>query len=201
MARLIWAVLQWPIAFTWHVYARLVRLTSKITVVGEIPTTAAIFVNWHRHQTFLIPHHGSHRRWMLVSPAPMLEPVARFCRLSGLQLIRGTSGDRGKQARAELCEIILAGGSITLAVDGPAGPAFQVKRGCADIALQTGAPIVPVCFRSIRGLTIGWRWDYTLLPVPFDHITIAYGRAIGGSTESELLENVRKELTALDPLL
>jgi len=198
MIQLVWGVLQWPIALAWHLYATVVSRTSTVTVDGQIPGTAAIFVNWHRHQTFLIPHHGSFRRFMLVSPAPALAPVARFCRLSGLRLIRGRSGDRGKQAREELCALILSGASATLAVDGPAGPVFQVKRGCVDIALRTQAPIIPVCFRSARGVTLHWRWDRMRLPVPFDRITVVYGTPITGSSESELLENVRRDLMALE---
>lgn len=198
IARVVWNILEWPIALGWHAYASLVRLTSTVTVSGAVPNGATIFVNWHRYQPFLIPHHGAHHRCMLVSPAPALAPVARFCLLSGLQLIRGASGDRGKPAREELVNHVLSGGSITIAVDGPAGPAFQVKRGCADIALRTHAPIVPVRFRSARGFTIPGRWDQTLLPVPFDHISIVYGAAVTGSEEAELLQRVAEGLAAIE---
>lgn len=197
ISRIIWHILEWPIALAWHAYAIVVRATSKVTVSGDVPVSPTIFVNWHRYQSFLIPHHGSYHRCMLVSPAPPLIPIARFCRLSGLRLIRGTSGDRGKQAREELAQHIRSGGSITLAVDGPAGPAFSVKRGCADIALATNAPIVPICFHSRRGLNLRWRWDQTLLAMPFDRITVVYGAPITGSDESEILEKVARGLAAI----
>ena len=113
-------------------------------------------------------------------------------------MIRGASGDRGQQAREELVEHVRRGGSVTLAVDGPAGPVFEPKRGCADIALRTGAPIVPVRFRCRRDRTLEWRWDKMLVPLPFDRITIVYGAPIAGSDEAELLENVAKGLAALE---
>jgi lysophospholipid acyltransferase (LPLAT)-like uncharacterized protein len=113
------------------------------------PDGPVIFVNWHRYQAFLIPHHGAHRRWMLVSPAAPPAPVARFSLLCGLNLVRGASGDRGKQALEELAQVLSAGHSITLAVDGPAGPRFRAKRGCADLAIRTGFPVVPVRYQSI----------------------------------------------------
>jgi lysophospholipid acyltransferase (LPLAT)-like uncharacterized protein len=198
ISRIFWHILEWPIALGWHAYSVLVHFTSKVTVSGNVPAGPTIFVNWHRYQSFLIPHHGSYHRCMLVSPAPPLIPIARFCRLSGLQLIRGTSGDRGKQAREELAQYIRSGGSITLAVDGPAGPVFKVKRGCADISLATRALIVPVCYHSHRGLDLRWRWDKMLLPLPFDRITIVYGAPITGSEESEVLEKVAQELATIE---
>jgi len=187
MLRIFWRVLEWPIALAWWAYATLVRVTSRVTVEGEPPQTAAIFVNWHRYQSFLIPHHGSFRRWMLVSPAPPLMPVARFCRLCGLKLVRGASRDRGKQALEELAAVIASGHSVTLAVDGPAGPRFQAKRGCADLSVRTGAPIVPVSYTCQRGGTLQWRWDHTLMPAPFDRIVILYGDPIAPQKDADEL--------------
>lgn len=185
IARLVWRALEWPVALAWYVYAWVVRATSRVVVDGEPPAGAAIFVNWHRYQTFLIPHHGAFGRSMLVSPAPPLMPVARFCRLCGLQLVRGASGDRGKQALEEMTGVVAGGGGVTIAVDGPAGPRFRVKRGCADLAIRTGAPIVPVNFTSARGSDLEWRWDRMLLPLPFDRIIVRYGSPIVATGEEE----------------
>ena len=195
--RLLWRLAEWPIGLAWWAYASLVRVTSKVTISGAPPDGPAIFVNWHRYQSFLIPHHGAYQRWMLVSPAPALAPVARFCRLCGLNLVRGASGERGKQALEELSQGLGFGRSVTIAVDGPAGPVFQVKRGCADLALRTGAPIVPVNYRCGRGLTLGRRWDQTLLPTPFDRIVVRYGPPITSEAGApELLEAVQRGLAA-----
>lgn len=198
-ARIVWSIAQWPIGLAWWAYWILVRSTSKISISGAAPEGAAIFVNFHRHQPVLIPHHGESRRWMLVSPAPVLAPVARFCLLSGLRLVRGTSRDRGKQALDELVQVIGSGGSVTMAVDGPAGPVFEVKRGCVELAQRTGAPIIPVSYSSRRGRTLEWRWDHTLLPVPFDEIHLRYGTPVdtSGALESAV-ENVRAALAGLD---
>ena len=185
MRRILWRWLEWPIALAWWGYATLVRATSRVTVEGAPPEGAAIFVNWHRYQPFLIGHHGQHHRWMLVSPAPPLIPIARFCRLSGLRLVRGTSGDRGKQALEEMAAVIASGDSVTIAIDGPAGPRFQAKRGCADLSVRTGAPIVPVSYEVKRGGTLKWRWDHTLMPVPFDRIVVRYGAPIASRADAD----------------
>ena len=194
MQRILWHTLEWPIGLAWWAYATLVRATSRVTVEGAPPKTA-IFVNWHRYQPFLIPHHGTFHRWMLVSPAPVLAPVARFCRLVGLNLVRGASRDRGKQALEEMAAVIASGDSITMAVDGPAGPRFQAKRGCVDLAIRTGAPIVPVSYESKRGWTLQWRWDHTLMPSLFDRIVIRYGEPVAPrGTAEEMLEAVNAAL-------
>jgi lysophospholipid acyltransferase (LPLAT)-like uncharacterized protein len=199
LLRVFWRLAEWPIGLGWYVYASLVRLTSAVIVSGAPPDGPVIFVNWHRYQAFLIPHHGAHRRWMLVSPATPLAPVARFSLLCGLNLVRGASGDRGKQALEELAQVLSAGHSITLAVDGPAGPRFRAKRGCADLAIRTGFPVVPVRYQSIRGRTLEWRWDRTLLPVPFDRIVVQYGAPVTSSGSAEqLLGVVQKGLTDLE---
>ena len=137
---------------------------------------------------------------MLCSRAPALAPVARFCRLAGLRLVRGASGDGGKQALEDLYAVLRSGKSIAIAVDGPAGPVFQVKRGCATLALRSGAPIVPVNYQCSRGVTLKWRWDHTYLPLPFGAIVVRYGAPIYASGgEPALVESVRSAIAAHEP--
>lgn len=196
LRRAFWHLIEWPIGLAWFAYALLVERTSKISIWGDPPPTA-VFVNWHRYQPFLIFHHGRRHRWMLVSPAAKVLPVARFCRLSGLNLVRGTSGDRGKQAVEELVQILVRGESVTLAVDGPAGPAFQAKKGCADLAIRSGVPIVPVNYRCGHGVTISARWDRIYLPLPFNNIEVRYGTPIAPAGDLDtLLAAVQERLTA-----
>jgi lysophospholipid acyltransferase (LPLAT)-like uncharacterized protein len=183
----------------WWLYLSLVRITSRIEAAGPEPPSPAVFVNFHRHQSWLIGHHGAHRRWMMVSPAPPLIPVARFCRLAGLRIAYGTSRNRAQEALERLCQALADGDSVALAVDGPAGPKFQAKRGCVELAKRAGVPIVPIAYRCARGITMGWRWDDTLLPVPFDRITVVHGAAIDASgDEADVLRRVQSALTGLE---
>lgn len=173
--KVVWGILQWPIALAWSLLAWTIRTTSRVTVQGAAAEGAAVYVNWHRYQSFLIPFHGSHRRWMLVSPSPRLEPVARFCKMMGLRLVRGASGERGAQAREALKSLLERGESVVLAVDGPAGPVFSAKKGCVELATAASVPIVPVAYRCSRAHEFAWRWDRTLMPLPFGRIEIVYG--------------------------
>jgi len=198
MRKLYWRILEWPLALAMFALATVIRKTSRVIVEGDEPRGAAVFVNWHRFQSFLIPFHGSRRRWMLVSPAPQLTVIARFCRLCGLRLVRGASGERGKEAREELKNLLRGGESIALAVDGPHGPVFQAKPGCADLARATGVPIVPIAYRAKPAHEFKWRWDRTLMPLPFSRITIVYGDPIAATgTDEEILANVERALNGL----
>ena len=150
-------------------------------------------MNWHRYNSYLIAVHGRQRRWMLVSPSPRLEPVARYCKLMGLRLVRGASGERGAHAREQLKALLMEGESVTIAVDGPAGPPFHAKKGCVDLANGASVAIVPVAYRSLRGHEFRWRWDRMLMPLPFDRIEIIYGDPIRNPD----LEAVEAALNAL----
>lgn len=105
-------------------------------------------------------HHGQHRRWLMISPAPYMDAIAAYSRLAGLRVVRGASGDKGRAALAALADRLLHGESVFLAVDGPAGPPLKVKRGCIDLARATGAPIIPVAYTSRRGKHNLKRWDH-----------------------------------------
>lgn len=198
LRRIAWAIVEWPIALTWLVLAWTIRSTAHLTIEGREPEGGAVFVNWHRYQPFLIPFHGSRKRWMLVSPAPQLAPVARFCRLVGLRLVRGASGERGREAAEQLKELLRRGESVVIAVDGPAGPRYHPKRGCYDLARSTGVPIIPVAYRASAAHEFKWRWDHTFLPYPFARITILHGPAIAAAgSEEEVLARVERELNTM----
>lgn len=193
-----WYALEWPLALFAASLAWLVRFTSRVEPPASEPQGPAIYVNWHRYQSFLIAYHGQRRRWMLVSPVPQLEPIARFCKLMGLRLVRGASGERGREALEELKTILVNGDSVSIAVDGPRGPAFHAKRGCVDLARAAGVPIVPIAYRCSRAHEFRWRWDQTLMPLPFARIEILCGAPITATrTDDEVLGAVEAALNAL----
>jgi lysophospholipid acyltransferase (LPLAT)-like uncharacterized protein len=173
-SRVLWTVADWPLAALIWVYAQTVLRTSQVRVEGEVPAGAAVLVNFHHHQPMMQAIHGHQGRWMMVSPAPPLWPVARYARWMGLRLARGATGDGGRAALRELTEALRRGEAVSIAVDGPAGPVGKVKRGCVELAQATGAPIVPVAYECARGVKT-WRWDRALFPTPFDRNVVRYG--------------------------
>ena len=188
LACIFWKTVARPIALYLYLRFLFIEWTSKITVKREhtIGNQTCIYVNWHRHLPYLVPHHGKYHRWLMVSNALYIESIALWCKLSGLQLIRGASKQGGRTALYELKNILQDKESVVLAVDGPNGPGFKVKKGCIELAQQTGYPIVPVKYTCKKGVEKTKRWDKMLLPSLFDDIIIFYGTPVFIKKEESL---------------
>lgn len=182
--------------------AKLTLKTSSITLQGpgKDYSGAAVYVNWHRHVPFLCVHHGQYRRWLLMSSAPYLEPVAMWCGWMGLTVVRGAPGERSRESLVRLVEALKCGKSAVLAADGPAGPAFRVKPGCIELARTAGVPIIPVAYRSRKGRSNLQRWDQLYRVGKFDQIEVWYGRPIvldASEPDPAALEHVQNRLDEL----
>lgn len=194
-----WRMLSPLVAATMFVDAKLTLKTSMVTLQG--PGTgysgAAVYVNWHRYVPFLCVHHGQQRRFLLMSSAPYLEPIVRWCRWMGLTVVRSAPGERSRESLVHLIAALKCGKSVVLAADGPAGPAFRVKPGCVDLARAAGVPIIPVACRSRKGKSNLRRWDQLYGVRKFDHIEVWYGTPIvldSTETDAAALERVQKAL-------
>ena len=185
----VWAAAEWPLAAALFSYSRLVEKTARWSTVGTPPARPAILVNFHHHQPLMqVVQRGN---WMMVSRAPELRPVARYCRWMGVHTARGSSGEGGRQALSELSQALRRRESVSIAVDGPRGPAYKAKRGCVLLAQETGAPIVPVSYHCARGIRSP-RWDQALFATPFDRIIVCYGAPldVAGLSEKDALDRV-----------
>jgi lysophospholipid acyltransferase (LPLAT)-like uncharacterized protein len=197
-----WRMLSPVVAVYMFLGAKLTLRTSRIEIKGPGAeyAGAAVYVNWHKYVPFLCIHHGQHRRWLLMSSAPYLEPVAVWCRWIGLTVIRGAPGERSRESLVYLIDALKRGDSVALAADGPAGPAFRAKPGCVDLARAAGVPIIPVAYRSRRGRSNRKRWDQLYQVGKFDDIEVWYGRPIfvdPSETETAALRRVQQGLDAL----
>jgi len=175
-----WRVVAPPVAAVLLVRSKLELHTSVVSVEGPgaSHTGPALYVNWHQHLPFLCVHHGLHGRWLLMSSAPYMEPIARWCNWLGLTVVRGVPGTRGRESLAALVKPLERGDSVFLAVDGPAGPAFTAKPGCVDLARVAGVPIIPVAYRSAKGKSDQKRWDQLYTVGRFDRIQVRYGKPV-----------------------
>jgi len=196
-----------PAVAAWMlVGAKLTLKTSSVTLQGpgKDYSGAAVYVSWHRYVPFLCVHHGQYRRWLLMSSAPYLEPVAMWCGWMGLTVVRGAPGERSRESLVRLVEALKCGKSVVLAADGPAGPAFCVKPGCIELARAAGVPIIPVAYRSRKGRSNLKRWDQLYRVSKFDQIEVWYGRPIVLDTSEPgptALEHVQEGLDELSEWL
>lgn len=198
----LWRILSPGIAAYMFVSAKLTAGTSVVTLHGPGAgySGAAVYVNWHKYVPFLCIHHGQHRRWLLMSSAPYLGGVARWCGWIGLTVVRGAPGERSRESLVHLIDALKGGNSVVLAADGPAGPPFRVKPGCIDLARSAGVPIIPVAYRSRKGKSNLKRWDQFYTIGMFDRIEVWYGAPIildCSESDAAALAHVQKALEAL----
>lgn len=179
--------------------AKLTLATSAVTMCGPGAhySGAAVYVNWHKYVPFLCVHHGQHRRWLLMSSAPYMAPVALWCRWFGLTVVRSAPGERSRESLVHLVKALKEGKPVVIAADGPAGPGFCVKPGCVDLALAARVPVIPVAYRSRKGRSNPKRWDQLYQVRKFDRIEVWYGTPIfldAAAPVSTCLELVQKGL-------
>jgi len=173
----LWLAAAWPLGLLCAAYSFLVRFTSRerVTHLGAVHQGPAVYVSWHRHMPYLVGFHGRSGRTYMSSPEPYMRCMCAWARLQGAGIIYGTVANRGRDALDRLRQLLVGGGSVALAVDGPAGPAFRVKRGCVELAAAAGVPVIPVAYRSARALVRNERWDRQVLVFPFDRVEVTVG--------------------------
>ena len=158
------------------VYYVLCRITSKVFVEKRGDHDLhhhAIFCLWHGNLwSYFTVFRNASAHVMMTHPAAYMEPIHALLRFMGLKrLLLGSSGEEGKKALDQLASLVKNGWSTTISPDGPAGPPRVLKKGVLHLALQSGAPIVPVTICPAR--FISWpSWDSKKLPLPFNRIKV-----------------------------
>lgn len=199
MMKPFWSILEWPLGLLLWAWTRLTLASVRVRGAEAVNERATIYVHWHRYLPVLMPLCGAKRHWIMMSAAPRMAPIARWAQLVGLRLVRGASGEGGRAARDELARKLRGGDSVVLAVDGPAGPVFRARPGCAELSLATGAPIRVLAYRARPGFTTPLRWDRQLLTLPFASVEVVSRvvTPVEGEGLDALLARVQAALEAL----
>ncbi len=137
---------------------------------------------WHQNLFAGILAQTGRRHVVIVSRSRDGDPVARVCEGLGHAVCRGSSrkgsvDKGGKVAKDEMIGMLNEGLPGAVTVDGPRGPAFEVKPGIIEMARQTGLPIIPYYPLPKRFWSLG-SWDAFRIPVPFTRIDVYYGDPI-----------------------
>jgi lysophospholipid acyltransferase (LPLAT)-like uncharacterized protein len=133
--------------------------------------------------------HGCANSWLVVAArrkprSPMAIMVARdprgdclslFCRLLGVRVVRGESGESGWEALAQLAREMARGCCAVITADGR-GPASVAKIGAVALASATRAPLIPVGADCRPAIYERHKWDRVRTPLPFGHVAITLGR-------------------------
>lgn len=139
-----------------------------------------IFALWHNRILLAAPQIPDALRpsmSVLISASRDGEYISAFIRYFNLGVVRGSSSRGAVPALLALRRVLEAGRSVILTVDGPRGPRYCVHGGVSSLAVQTGVPVVPVCFNYSHYTTLR-SWDRMQIPWPFTRVRIVLGQPL-----------------------
>ena len=152
-------------------------------VQQESPHNNYIFALWHQNLFASILAQKKNPHAVMVSRSKDAEPINFTLNKFSHVTARGSSTNKagvnkgGKLAKKEIIELLKSGLPGAITVDGPKGPAKEVKPGIIDMAKQSGHGIIP--YAAIPKSY--WQfnsWDKIRLPKPFSQIIVIYGKPI-----------------------
>lgn len=108
----------------------------------------------------------TNRSVIMVALTQAGEVETRILRRLGYYVVRGSEKKRGKEALEDMKDILNQGAIAAMVVDGPIGPAREVKAGVVELARFCQVPIVPVAFLPGNEWILP-TWDRTRIPKPF----------------------------------
>jgi lysophospholipid acyltransferase (LPLAT)-like uncharacterized protein len=183
--------------------ARLMRAlgaTWRVEVVGENPIgpgrTPVAGALWHRGLFIAAHFFRDQRIVVMVSRSRDGDWIESILSALGFASSpRGSSSRGGASALRRQVELVRAGHAAALLCDGPRGPARVAKAGVVALARVAGVAVQPVGLAARPCLRFG-SWDTTLLPLPFAHVVVVFGRQIPVAAEGtgEELECARREI-------
>ncbi len=140
-------------------------------------STFVLFFIYRRHKAYLLVSAktrgrilGQCAKWLGYKPLPISEEKDTISATSTLRTIK----------------ILKKEGDMIIAVDGPLGPAFEVKPGILYISQKAKAPIVPINFHASLRFSLFWRWDKYIIPLPFSEVKVNAGKAIVPDEKADL---------------
>lgn len=189
------------LAGTW----RLRTLDGEHEAAARRSGRGFIYVIWHET---LLPLTWVHRTrkdiTMLVSATIDGDYLTSYGTALGYRTVRGATGQDGRRALRELCDVLRDGRPVAIAPDGPVGPRRVLSPGALIAAQRTGALLLPLHATADRG----WRfhsWDRFLVPAPFARVTVRYAEPFGIAHGDAALEagldrlaQAMRQLTAED---
>jgi lysophospholipid acyltransferase (LPLAT)-like uncharacterized protein len=151
-----------------------------------------IVAHFHQDELCLINTRKKRSYLVMTSKSKDGEMMTKFLNLLGYKCVRGSSSKAGGTAlHAMIKKIKKEGLSSVVAVDGPRGPIYKVKKGIIKLAYETGLPILPIRVIAKNAFIFKKSWNKAILAKPFSTFKVKIGKPIYVKKESE---EKRKEL-------
>lgn len=167
----------------------------------NLPADPVIFADWHSTNLMamaLYPTLTRGRTSQTFVPSGLVgAAMSGWVEGSGMEPVPlpkdGTSNVRA--ALKYMIGALARGSDVCIALDGPHGPAGQVRPGALWLARLTSCPLVPVAIAARPAFRIP-RWDRHLVPIPGARITVVIGAPVWLERNAEIDEPRLKELGA-----
>jgi lysophospholipid acyltransferase (LPLAT)-like uncharacterized protein len=156
-----------------------------------------IVAHFHQDELVLINQRTNANFCTMTSTSTDGEMMTRLLSLMGYKSVRGSSTRGGAMALLQMIKTCSTNKlNPVIAVDGPKGPIYKVKKGVLELAKQTGFPILPVAVTYSSAFCINKSWNKAMIPKPFSRATIKFGRQImiPRTADKIKLESFRVEL-------
>ncbi|MEE2787394.1 MAG: hypothetical protein VX589_08655 [Myxococcota bacterium] len=165
------------------------------------PVAPAIYVIWHEDVIPLfvaMPYLHQPQIWMN-HPAWYMKPIHVLLAKVGVgELCLGSTGHDGQIALDSLGQrLVETGSSTTLAVDGPKGPPYQLRKGCLYLAQRTALPIVPVSFICEDAYRLPFHWDRKRIPPLGSTIDLYFHAPIRIAADDDVTDWIEPVISAL----
>jgi lysophospholipid acyltransferase (LPLAT)-like uncharacterized protein len=132
---------------------------------------------WHGKYFPLIVLMRGTRTHVFIGESRRGSRIAEICRTFGFSPVLLPHGDR-KRAIERMRTALAGPLPCATALDGPIGPARQVKPTLIELATEVGATILPVSVLARPRSVLWWRWDRREVPWPFARVEVRVGEPI-----------------------
>lgn len=159
-----------------------------------------ILAFWHGHMLPLLFHFWRAGFYCFISPHRDGEYIARAVDGLDQHTVRTSLRDRRLKSLVRALRLARRGERFAVTVDGPLGPAFEVKPGIVQLSAKTNLPVVPAAGLSSRTF-VAPSWDRFCLPLPLGTVRVTLGEPVRFSEDRNLddqrraLEETLRDLT------
>ena len=148
-----------------------------------------VYACFHQDDLSLLPYFAHKNICILISQSKDGQILASAVESLGYQTVRGSSHRGGVAGLLAAMKKLSQGHKVTIAVDGPRGPIYQVKDGITALSTKYQRPIVPLRSYPSKKLVFKKSWNLATLPLPFTKISLHVGK-IDFYTTSSLQEKM-----------
>lgn len=175
----------WLFALTFFSYFRLIGFTVRLVPAGtrrwpDLPAPS-VLVLWHGAAPSLVAaimrQAPKVPLAIMVASDPRGDALAMICRMMGMRVIRGHSGNRGWKALGDMAAELERPVCAILTPDG-GGPARYAKPGAVALASVSGAPLVALGADCKPALAEPHKWDAPRNPLPWSRIGVVVSEPV-----------------------